>query len=373
MKEVIQFFSGLFETGLWPARWHCGQWSNFHGWLYIISDLTIWLAYFLIPVFIINYMRKKKHGLQFSRIYLLFASFILLCGTTHFLDALMFWVPMYRLNALVRLMTAVVSMVTVYYLVKSLPEFFKQQTYNELITEIERRKEAEKKLAIANADLEKFAYVASHDLQEPLRKIILFSEMLGERNEEVFDDRSKELIDKITRSSNRMQRLITDVLSLSKLSLDVPFTDVDLKTVIDLAIEDLEMKIQDSNALITVQKMPVVKGKEGYLQQLFYNLIGNAIKFSTGQPVINISSHQSYGKAHISVTDNGIGIDNEYFEKIFLPFQRLNSSAAYEGSGIGLSLCAKIVSIHGGEISVTSVPGKGSTFMVTLLLADQSG
>jgi signal transduction histidine kinase len=115
--------------------------------------------------------------------------------------------------------------------------------------------------------------------------------------------------------------------------------------------------------------MPVVKGNEGYLQQLFYNLIGNAIKFSVGKPVISITSAVANGKANISVTDNGIGIDNEYFEKIFLPFQRLNSSAEYEGSGIGLSLCAKIVSIHGGEINVTSDPGKGSTFTVTLSLA----
>jgi light-regulated signal transduction histidine kinase (bacteriophytochrome) len=143
---------------------------------------------------------------------------------------------MYRLNALVRLATAVVSMITVYYLVKLLPEFFKQRTYNELLTEIERRKEAERKLAIANADLEKFAYVASHDLQEPLRKIIVFSDMLQQRNEEVFDIRSQELIQKITRSSNRMQRLITDVLSLSKLTQDVQLIDVDLNKVIDLAI-----------------------------------------------------------------------------------------------------------------------------------------
>ncbi|CAN5728868.1 hypothetical protein BH10BAC3_BH10BAC3_05620 [soil metagenome] len=369
MNEVIDFFSDLFQTGLWPPRWSCGQWSDFHGWLYIISDLTIWLAYFLIPVFIFKYLRKKKEGIQFSRIYFLFASFILLCGTTHFLDAMMFWVPMYRLNALVRLATAIVSMMTVYYLVKLLPEFFKQRTYNELLNEIERRKEAERKLAIANADLEKFAYVASHDLQEPLRKIIVFSDMLEQRNQEVFDTRSQELIQKITRSSNRMQRLITDVLSLSKLTQDVQLQDVNLKNVIDLAIEDLEVKILDREAEITVGTMPYVKGNEGYLQQLFYNLIGNAIKFSVEKPVISIASEVINGKAKISVTDNGIGIDNEYFEKIFLPFQRLNSSAEYEGSGIGLSLCAKIVSIHHGEINVISEPGKGSTFIVTLLQA----
>jgi two-component system, chemotaxis family, sensor kinase Cph1 len=369
MKDIADFFSGLFETSLWPARWHCGQWSDFHGWLYILSDLCIWLSYFLIPVFIFKYLRRKREELQFSKIYFLFASFILLCGTTHFLDALMFWVPIYRFNALVKFITAVVSLATVYYLVQYLPDIFKQRTYNELLGEIERRKEAERKLAIANADLEKFAYVASHDLQEPLRKIIVFSEMLDQRNEEVFDVRSKELINKTIRSSNRMQRLITDVLSLSKLTQDVPLLKVDLNSAIDLALEDLEVKITDRQAEITVGKLPEVKGNKGYLQQLFYNLIGNAIKFATEKPIINITGSVENGKAIISIKDNGIGIDKEYFEKIFLPFQRLNSSAEYEGSGIGLSLCVKIVTIHGGEIAVESEVGKGSNFIVTLQLA----
>ena len=369
MKQLLDFFSKLFDSKDWPPRWYCGQWSNFHGWLYILSDLTIWLAYFLIPVLIINYIRRKRGDVEFSRIYFLFASFILLCGTTHFIDVLMFWAPVYRLNALVRFATAVVSMVTVFYLVKMLPTFFKQQTYNALIKEIEQRKEAERKLAIANADLEKFAYVASHDMQEPLRKIIVFSEMLEQRNSEQFDDRSTELLNKIIRSSHRMQRLITDVLSLSKLAQDVPLNQVNVNVVIERALEDLEVKIQDKNATVTTESLPVVMGNETYLQQLFYNLIGNAVKFSNGKPVINITGKAVDNKAFISVSDNGIGIDEEYHEKIFLPFQRLNGSAQFEGSGIGLSLCKKIVSIHGGNIEVESKPGKGSTFVVQLDLA----
>lgn len=369
MKQLLDFFSKLFDSKDWPPRWYCGQWSNFHGWLYILSDLTIWLAYFLIPVLIINYIRRKRGDLEFSRIYFLFASFILLCGTTHFIDVLMFWVPVYRLNALVRFATGVVSMVTVFYLVKMLPTFFKQQTYNALIKEIEQRKEAERKLAIANADLEKFAYVASHDMQEPLRKIIVFSEMLEQRNSKQFDDRSTELLNKIIRSSHRMQRLITDVLSLSKLAQDVPLNQVNVNVVIERALEDLEVKIQDKNATVTTESLPVVMGNETYLQQLFYNLIGNAIKFSNGKPVVNITGKAANNKAFISVSDNGIGIDEEYHEKIFLPFQRLNGSAQFEGSGIGLSLCKKIVSIHGGNIEVESKPGKGSTFIVQLDLA----
>ena len=100
MKSVIDFFKGLFDTHLWPARWYCGYWSDFHGWLYIISDMMIWIAYFLIPVIIFNYVSKRKQVIKYPGIYLLFGAFILLCGSTHFLEACMFWVPMYRLNGI---------------------------------------------------------------------------------------------------------------------------------------------------------------------------------------------------------------------------------------------------------------------------------
>src|SRR5687767_10007153 len=98
MNQVVEFFRHLFDTSSWPARWKCGYWSDFHGWLYIISELMIWIAYFLIPLIIINYFSKKRASIKFRKVYLLFASFILLCGSTHFFDAMMFWIPMYRFN-----------------------------------------------------------------------------------------------------------------------------------------------------------------------------------------------------------------------------------------------------------------------------------
>src|SRR5690349_22389812 len=122
MDEVKEFFSRLFSTTEWPPRWKCGYWSDFHGWLYIISDLMIWTAYFLIPVIIVSYLIKKKTAVKFNKAYVYFAAFILLCGSTHFMDAAMFWIPMYRINALLRAATAVISLFTVYYLVKILPE-----------------------------------------------------------------------------------------------------------------------------------------------------------------------------------------------------------------------------------------------------------
>src|SRR6185437_12969686 len=144
MQQVVDFFKGLFDTSLWPPRWHCGQWSSFHGWLYIVSDLLIWAAYFTIPIVILRYISKKQ-GIKFLRLYFLFAAFILACGATHLLDAIAFWIPLYRLNALVLFITGVISWVTVFYLIKNLPLLFSMQSQKALESEIELRKRSEEK------------------------------------------------------------------------------------------------------------------------------------------------------------------------------------------------------------------------------------
>ena len=142
MNQIIEFFKKLFDSTDWPPRWHCGRWTEFHGWLYIISDLLIWSAYFTIPIVIIRYISKKQ-DIKFTRLYFLFAAFILACGATHFLDAIAFWIPAYRLNALVRLITGVLSWMTVFYLVQLLPAAFSLKSQKELETEIDQRKKAE--------------------------------------------------------------------------------------------------------------------------------------------------------------------------------------------------------------------------------------
>ena len=192
MKPIGDFFKGLFDTRSWPPRCQSGHWSKFDGWLFIISDIMIWLAYFMIPIIILSYISKRRQRIRFSGIYLLFATFILLCGITHLLNAFMFWVPMYRLNTLVRFLTAIISLVTVYRIIKILPEAFKQKTNLELENEISRRELAERKLAEINKSMEAFATLASHDLQEPLRKIKTFSSLLYDANADKFDDKSKQ-------------------------------------------------------------------------------------------------------------------------------------------------------------------------------------
>lgn len=366
MSELIEFLKGLFATDKWPARWHCGYWSDFHGWLYIISDLIVWLAYFAIPVIILNYFSKKRTGLNFQKIYLLFAVFILLCGSTHFLDALMFWWPAYRLNAVVRFATGVASIATVIALIKVLPVAFKMKTGLELEQEIARRIEAERQLAEANDGLRAFAYVASHDLQEPLRKINTYTSLLQEANASAFDTKSKGYAEKIATSSAKMQNLIKDVLNLSSINDNIDFQAVNLADAVEDAMDDLEVKILERSATIKISDMPLVKGNASYLSQLFMNLISNSIKFSKGRPIINIEGFERGNDVVIKLSDNGIGMEQDRTDKIFEPFHRLNSKQEYDGSGIGLAICKKIVDIHQGEIAVKSELGKGTTFLITL-------
>lgn len=372
MEQLKEFFTGLFSTAEWPARWFCGEWSDFQGWLYIISDGMIWIAYSAIPLIILHFLLEKRSGLKFPKVYLLFAAFILLCGTTHFLDAMMFWIPMYRLNTLVRFITGIVSLTTVFYLIKILPDAFKLKTNAELEAEISRREQVELKLAEANKGLEAFVYMASHDLQEPLRKIAVFASLLNEKNRARLDDQDVTFLNKILSSSLRMQTMIKEVLSLATLPEKVELTNVNVESAIQDAISNLEIKISERQAQLTVAPIPPVVGNQAYLSQLFLNLIGNSIKFSNRQPVIKINGEQRGNHVLIYLSDNGIGMSEEDSKKIFDTFHRLHPKSAYEGSGIGLAICKKIVDIHGGEISVQSVVDQGTTFTIRLKAANSS-
>jgi two-component system, chemotaxis family, sensor kinase Cph1 len=370
MQTIITFLKGLFDSSQWPARWHCGYWTNFHGWLYILSDLMIWLAYFAMPVIIFQYVSKRKEAIKYPGIYLLFAAFILLCGTTHFLDAAMFWVPMYRLSALVRFITALVSLMTVYSLIKILPEAFKQKTNVELENEIRRREFAEFKLAEVNKNLEAFASIASHDLQEPLRKIKTYSSLLYEINKDSFSSESWEMANKIIQSTSRMQTLVRDVLSLSTISENIALQKVNIAEIINHVMEDLEMKVAEKKAIIRVGEIPPVLGQQSYLNQLFLNLISNALKFNNRKPVIQIKGETIGNRVYIHVSDNGIGIEKEEIPKIFEPFSRLNPKLEFEGTGIGLTICKRIVTLHNGKIAADSIPGEGTTITVDLPSAE---
>jgi signal transduction histidine kinase/PAS domain-containing protein len=463
----------------------------------------------------------------------LFAAFILACGLTHLFDAITFWYPVYRFNALIRLITGIISWVTVFYLIKLLPVAFSLKTASELEVEVEQRKKAEddlkvkvkllneaqeiakmghwewnpqnntftisdnmfriyelkpqfetvpydqlintiheedrtsvhdalqqalsdkkfnelyfripspdgnsktiqmkaevitddnfnihklvgtsqdvteqKKiekelliksdlLASKNDELQKFAYIASHDLQEPLRKIRTFISRIQSPENVGDKQRTNEYIDKIEMSASRMQRLIDDILSFSRLTSDSSgFEKVNLNTVLTSVLSDMEVKIETSGAQINLDNLPSIYASSSQIGQLFQNLISNAIKFRKPNvtPVIEIVAsiingseasipkwiHARYKFASwkdnkfwqsekfckIIVRDNGIGFDPEYSERIFEAFQRL--SRDHEGSGIGLAICKRIVENHHGSITVVSTEGIGTTFTIILPLS----
>lgn len=251
-----------------------------------------------------------------------------------------------------------------------------EKSYQKLRKVSAEVQETNDKLEQSNMDLMQFASVASHDLKEPLRKIQVFGNMLKEKAKEKLNENEAVNLEKIITSSNRMQILIDDVLTLSRLSKnDTPHILVDLNVVVNQIIDDLEISIADKKASIKIESLPKVKGVSGQLHQLFQNLISNAIKFNEGKPEItirqcandfennfNVNQNDYYC---ISVKDNGIGFDEQFSEKIFGVFQRLEKTN-YQGTGIGLAIVKKIIDNHKGFIKATSSPGKGSEFILIL-------
>ncbi len=521
MDDVKDFFTKLFDSSEFPPRWLCGKgWTEFHGWLYIISDLLIWSAYFAIPVIILIYLNKRKE-VRFPRVYFLFAAFILSCGITHLIDAIIFWKPIYRVSAIFLFITGILSWLTVFNLVKLIPVALSLKRPEVLEAEVESRKRAEEELKViikqmneaqalakmgswewdvasnkvtwseglftiyeipsteggltydfflqfihpddknyvdqtirqgfeskkftdyfhriitpkgnvkilqakgevildasgeilkmigtgqdvtenkkaeqelisksleleeVNTELQKFAYVASHDLQEPLRKIKTYLDRLEIENQALLkDDQSQKYLLKINTAATRMQQLMKDILSFSRLSAELTnFSTINLNEIVQNVLTDLEISIQTTDSKIEIQELPVIEGNSSQWGQLFQNLIGNAIKFSKPgiRPEIEIfhkilsgSSIKNADRLHthykfkgwnedyywskeefcaITIRDHGIGFDSQYKELIFNAFERLHNLSQYNGSGIGLAICRKIADYHHGIISAES-------------------
>jgi PAS domain S-box-containing protein len=233
------------------------------------------------------------------------------------------------------------------------------------ISELKRRDD---ELRRSNAELEQFAYVASHDLQEPLRMVANYTELLAERYRGKLDERADKYIHYASDGARRMQRLVADLLAYSRVgSQGKPLAPVDCKEVVGVVLESLQAMMRDANATVVCETLPVVQADEIQLRQLFQNLIGNAIKFrSAVPPKIHVKATAQGGMWLFSVSDNGIGMDMQYAERIFQMFQRLHELGKYEGSGIGLAIAKRIIERHGGRIWVDSQVGLGTTFHFTL-------
>jgi signal transduction histidine kinase len=250
---------------------------------------------------------------------------------------------------------------------------------------VERTREVERinqELARSNRELEDFASVASHDLQEPLRKITAFGDRLRSRCAGALDEVAGDYLERMQNAAARMQILINDLLAYSRVTTKAqPFVPVDLGKVVREVLSDLELRLEKTGARVEIGDLPTLEADPLQMRQMFQNLLSNALKFQRPQvpPVIHVQARPLDGDAapsgrsaaaagafQIVVEDNGIGFEEKYLDRLFKPFQRLHPQSAYEGTGIGLAICNKIAERHGGRITAASTPGQGTRFLVTL-------
>jgi two-component system sensor kinase FixL len=242
------------------------------------------------------------------------------------------------------------------------------------------------RLEQSNRELEDFAYVASHDLQEPLRKVQAFGDRLNKKYADALGDEGRDYVRRMRDAADRMQILINDLLTFSRVATKTqPFVPIDLNVVADEVVADLEIKIEETGATIEISRLPTIEADALQMRQLLQNLIGNALKFKRENvaPLVRIYAFEDADEIHktqtfvpqvkFAVEDNGIGFDEKYLDRIFTVFQRLHGRTEYEGSGVGLAVCRKITERHGGSITARSADGAGATFVISLPVKQTNG
>ncbi len=370
MGQIIDFFLNLFGAESWPARWSCGNWTGFHGWLYIISSFLIASAYLLIPFILYKYI-KLKAGIPFLRVIWLFIFFILSCSATHLFDGIIFWIPVYRINALILFITALFSWATVFALIRALPQVILLKTPRQSEAIIEERtfelNKSNQLLLKKNQELDNYVYAASHDLKSPINNLEgLVGILLDDIEEGKIPD--KRIVEKIQHSVFRVQNTImnlTEVIRLEKNPYD-DLVEISFQDILDEILLENEELIQRFQTIIHVnfEEIEFVYSRNGF-KSILYNLISNAIKYSSPErrSEVWIRTYSEQSKLVLEVEDNGLGIDlNRHQNKLFKMFKRLHDHI--EGTGIGLYSIKQLVERKGGSIEIESTINVGSTFRV---------
>ena len=402
---MLEFLAHLLSSQGFEPHGHCYLWLPEILWLHVLSDTFIALAYYSIPLALI-YLIHKRRDLSYGWMVAMFGTFILLCGTTHVMNLWTVWHGTYRLEGLVKLLTAVVSVATAVALWPLIPILIAlpspsqlAHTNRALQGQIVERQQAEEALRTArdelemrvlarthelliangtlaekaaeleeaNADLAQYAYAVSHDLKTPLRGIHYYADFLEEDLEASLDDEHKTYLDGLRRAVWQAEALVDGLLELSRVgSRHLVYQTVNLNTFLHEIITSLNMP--EDVDIIWEGTWPTLEVEPVLLRQILQNLISNAAKFNCApRKRVELGWHPvGEHDCALSVRDNGLGIDPRYTEQIFQVFQRLHTRQEYEGTGIGLAIVKKAVSRLGGTVHVTSTPGEGSTFCVTL-------
>ncbi|MFW6067613.1 MAG: sensor histidine kinase [Myxococcota bacterium] len=395
---MIDFFRRLFALDFMPHG-HCYFWHPEVLWLNVGSDALIALSYYSIPLALFVFVRRRE-DLAFKQVFVLFAAFIFACGSTHLMEAVTVWKPAYRFEGMLKLGTGLVSAATAVVLWKLMPHALTlpspaqlaeanasladevrvreraEADLRRLNAELERRvADRTEALRRSNEDLEQFAYVASHDLQEPLRAVSMYVQMLEQQYAEQLGPEGRKYVGYAVEGANRMRELIKDLLTYSRANTqDQRFCEVDAEGALRQAVANVQGALDAKKGRLTHDALPTVVADATQLTQIFQNLLSNAIKYAPNEGLhIHVSADEDGDTVTFHVRDDGIGIDPEYHEQIFEPFRRLHTRQEYPGSGLGLSICKRLTERHGGRIWVESTPGHGSTFHIRLPKKHQQG
>lgn len=367
------FWGHILDTGDFPPRWQCGNWSAGLGWLHIVSDLLIWLAYVLIPVALI-YFARKRPDVPFKRIFPLFGAFIIACGTTHLLDATMFYYPAYRLLGLIKLGTAIISLTTVVVLVPLIPKALSLPSAKDMAREVAERVRAED----ASRAKSSFLAVMSHEIRTPLTAILGFAQTIRDEGQTIEERRAA--ADTIVRNGAQLLAVLNDVLDLSRIEADrleirktrlSPWRDI--LDVVNLVRPRAEQKAVALDVEFLTPVPAQIETDPVRLGQVLTNLLGNAVKFTDrGSVRLEISYRtplEGGPRLIFDVIDTGIGIDPEEARRLFQPFTQVdaNMTRRFGGSGLGLHISRRLAGLLGGDVwIVESQRGRGSIFRATV-------